>query len=267
MDETSPAAASVPPAAAVPAELPGVGEVLSAGTTVTLDNAGVIIGIWAACHLPAQVLGFVVGMTTGLADKEAIKNAITNHDIGAIAALAAVGLLGLVLGMLGYATTILLAARAFRGQAIALGDLLVDGVGRMISVVFASLLVGVCIGFGTLLLIIPGLYLLFRLSMTVCATCAEGLDPLTAFRRSWSLTGGRFWDIASVLGALFVVGIGAAVALLAAGVVLRIVGSVAGAAGAGLAALVINLFQFVVSAWGTACMTKFYLELADRSPL
>lgn len=266
MDETSPAAAPVPPAAA-PAELPGVGEVLSAGTTVTLDNAGVIFGIWAACHLPAQVLGFVVGMTTGLADKEAIRNALAAHDMGALAALAAVGLLGMALGMLGYATTILLAARVFRGQAVALGDLLVDGVGRMISVVFASLLVGLCIGFGTLLLIIPGLYLLFRLSMTVCATCAEGLDPLTAFRRSWSLTDGRFWDIATVLGALFAVGLLAGVALLAAGVVLRIVASVAGGAGAAVAALVINLFQFVVSAWGTACMTKFYLELADRAPL
>ncbi len=268
MENTPASPAPVPsPAPAVSAELPGVGEILTAGTNVTLDNAGLLFGIWAACHLPAQVLGFVVGMTTGTADKEAISNALASHDFGSLAALAAVGVLGMALGLLGYATTILLAARAYRGQALALGDLLADGVGRMISVVFASLLVGICIGFGTLLLILPGLYLLFRLSMTVCATCAEGLDPLTAFKRSWSLTEGRMWDLSKFLGALFFIGLVTGVGILAANVALRIVGAAAGAAGGAAAGVVGNLLQFIVSAWGTACMTKFYLELADRSPL
>lgn len=264
--DNAPAPSPAPAPSAPPAALPGVGALMTAGTSVTLDNAGVLIGVWAVCHAPPQVLGFVVRMTTGLGDKDAIKNAFANHDFGGLAGLGAVGLVGMVLGVLAYASTILLATRAFQGKPVALGDLLLDGVGRMWSLFAASALVGLAIGFGTLALILPGLYLLFRLCLAACATCAEELAPLDAVSRSWALTAGRFWDIAVFVGALFVVGLVAGVALLAAGIVLRIAGAAAGAAGSALAGLVVNLFQFVVSAWGTACLTKFYLELADRSP-
>ncbi len=255
-----------PSPAAVPAALSPVGDLLSSGANVTLENAGALLGVWAACHLPAQALGFVVGMTTGLVDKASLQTSLETHDFGRLAALAAVGLFGMALGMLGYATSILLAARALRGQAVVLGDLLVEGVGRTISVMFASLVVGVCVGLGAMALILPGLYLLLRLFLTVTATCVDGLGPLSAFGRSWALTRGRLRGSAAFLGALFVIGLLTGAALIAASLVLRMIGGVAGPAGGALAGLVVNLFQFMVSAWGAACMTKFYLELADLPP-
>jgi len=263
MDNAPSAPASPPPAAA---DVPGVGETLSAGTRVALDNAGVLVGLWAACQFPAQALGFVVTLSAGLSSKESIRAAIEARDVGALAALGAVGIVGLVLGLLGYAATILLAARAYRGQPVALGDLLMEGAGRMFAVVAASLVVGLCVGAGTLLLIVPGVYLGVRLSLAVCGTCVDGLGPIEAVGRGWRLTGGRFWDVVVFMLALFGLGLVAAVGLLFAGFVLRLVGAAAGAAGAALAGLVVNLFQFFVSAWGTACMTKFYMELSARAP-
>ncbi len=262
----SPAPAPAPAAAAPSAEVPGVGDVLTAATAVTLDNAGLLFGLWAVCHLPTQVLGFVVGVSTGLQDKEALKNAISSGDYGVLASLAAVGLVGLVLGLLGYASTIILAAKSFRGQAAALSDLLLEGAGRMLAVVAVSLLVGIGIGFGTLLFILPGIYLVVRWSLAVCGTCVDGLGPIQSMKRGWALTGGRFWDVLVFMLALFAVGMAAAVALMAAGFVLGLAGAAAGAAGRALAGLIVNLCQFMVSAWGSMCLTKFYLELSARTP-
>lgn len=264
--DNAPAPSAAPAPSPAPAEVPAVGDVLTAATGVTLDNAGLLFGVWAVCHFPAQALGFVVGLTSGLQDKEAIKTAIQNHDFGMVIPLAVVGLVGMVLGLLGYASTILLAAKAFRGQAASLGDLLVEGAGRMLAVVAASLLVGLCVGFGTLALILPGLYLVVRLSLVVCATCVDGRGPVDAFGRGWRLTGGRFWDVLVFVLALFGVGLVAAIGLMAAGFMLGIAGSFAGAAGSALAGLVVNLAQFMVSAWGSVCMTKFYMELSARTP-
>lgn len=257
------------PSPAVPsatAALPGVGELMTAGTGLTLDNAGLLFGIWACTNAPVQVLGLIVRTAGGLADKDSIKNALMNQEYGVIAGLAAVGLVGMVAGMLAYSATILLAARAFRGRAVSLGGLLADGLGRLPSLLVASLIAGVAIGLGTLALILPGLYLLVRLCLGACATCAEELGPVEAVSRSWALTADRFMDTVVFVFALFVVGLVAAVALMAAGFVLKIAGALAGAAGAAVAGLVVNLLQFIVSAWGTACMTRYYLELADRTP-
>ncbi|MBI3566358.1 MAG: hypothetical protein HY079_14275 [Elusimicrobia bacterium] len=264
--DNAPAPSPAPSPAAAPAALPGVGEVLSAGTGVTLDNAGLLFGLWACTDMPAQVLGLVVRTMTGLGDKDGLKNALANQDYGALGGLAAVGMVGLLTGMLAYAATILLAARAFRGRPVALGELLADGLGRLPALLGASLVTGLAVGLGTLALFLPGLYLLVRLCLAACASCAEERGALDSVGRSWALTSGRLMDVVVFVFALFIVGLVAAVALMAGGFVLRLIGAVAGTAGTALAGLVVNLLQFLVSAWGTACMTRFFLELADRTP-
>ena len=266
MDNAPAPSPAGPDASAAPAALPGVGEMMTAGTGVTLDNAGLLLGVWACTSAPAQVLGLVVRTVAGLGDRDALKNAFLNHDMGVLAGLGAVALVGLVTGMLSYAATILLAARAFRGKPVGLGDLLVDGLGRMPALLGASVLAGLAVGAGTLALFLPGLYLLVRLCLAACATCAEDAGPVEALSRSWALTSGRLMDTVVFASALFVVGLVAAIALMAAGFVLKLVGAVAGAAGAAVAGLVVNLLQFIVSAWGTACMTRYFLELSDRTP-
>jgi len=244
--------------------MPGVGDILSAGTKVTLDNAGLLLGLWAACGLPPQILAFVVGLNTGITDGPSVKAAFEAGNWGALGMLGAVACVGLVFGLVGYAATLALAARSLRGQESAVGGLLSQALGRLIAVVVASVLTGMAVGFGFVLLFLPGLYLMVRLSLAVGATVVEDAGPLDAISRSWNLTSGRFGETLTFLAALILAAFGAFLAVIAAGLVLRLVASVAGAPGRLFAGLAINALQFLISAWAAACVTKYLLELAAR---
>lgn len=75
----------------------------------------------------------------------------------------------------------------------------------------ASLAAGLIVGFGFLLLILPGLYLLGRLAPAAVTVVAEGRrNPVDAIARAFELTRGHGW---AVLGLVLLVGIAAIVAI------------------------------------------------------
>jgi hypothetical protein len=71
------------------------------------------------------------------------------------------------------------------------GETLKEAAGRLPPGLAASLIQGIAFGFGLVLLILPGLYLLARLWLVIPLIVAETRDPLDAIRRSWELTRGR----------------------------------------------------------------------------
>ncbi|HEX8062607.1 MAG TPA: hypothetical protein VF535_05275 [Allosphingosinicella sp.] len=84
----------------------------------------------------------------------------------------------------------------------------------------ASMLSSAAIGLGTLLLIVPGLYLLGRLGPLNAVLVAEThRNPIAALRRCWALTAGQGWAIA---GLILIVAVTAAIAVAAAASVLGI---------------------------------------------
>lgn len=248
------------------ADLPGVGDIMSAGTAVTLDNAGLVLGVWAVCGLPPQLLAFVVGLTTGIVDGPSVKAAVDAGNWDALAMVGAVATVGLALGLLGHASILVLASRALRGQSSDLRGLLAQALGRVLAVVGASVLTGMAVGFGFVFLFLPGLYLMVRLSLAVCATVVEEAGPLDGLRRGWELTSGRFGETLVFLAALICAAFAGMIAVIAAGLLLRFLGSAAGAPGKGMAGLAVNALQFMISAWAASCLTKFFLELAARRP-
>ncbi|MFI5345830.1 MAG: hypothetical protein ACHQ51_05605 [Elusimicrobiota bacterium] len=257
------------PASPAPsAAMPGLGGIFSAATNATLDNAGVLLGLWALCSLPSQLLGFVVGLITGLTDQNAVKDAISGQNWPALGMLAIVALVAMALGLIGYAATILLAARALRGESSSVTDLFVEALGRMGSVLLASAMIGAALGFGFILFVIPGIYLFVRLSLAVCATLVEDLSAREGLSRSWELVGGSFGETVVFMAALIAAALVGMIPAVIVNVVLR-AGSAAagaGAAGALLSGLVFNALQFMVTAWAAGCMTKYFLELAARKP-
>jgi len=85
----------------------------------------------------------------------------------------------------------------------------------------ASLVSGLIIGVGFLLLIVPGFYLLGRLIPAIPLMVAEDRrNPAEAISRSFEITKGHGW---AVFGLLFIVAI---VAMIAAGVAIALVGIV-----------------------------------------
>lgn len=245
-----------------PPEFPRVGALLKSGTGVAVDNAGLLLGLWAVCGLPPQILGLAVGFTTGVRDADAFQRAFDAQDWSVMGPMAVVGAVSMIFGLIGYAAVLLMTARAHGGRKAELGEALIAGVGRMLPLIGASLLTALAVLTGTLALIVPGLILMVRLSLSACAAVADDMGPVRAVSRSWALTRGRFWSVSTALSAFVGLAFLAAVALLIFGKILGAALSPMAELGEAFAKIVVNAGQFLISAWVTACLTKLYWALA-----
>lgn len=153
------------------------------------------------------------------------------------AAVLGVGLVGAV-GMVAILLLLLGRDRLTVGAAIA-------GAPMLLAPYFLAGVLGNLIVFaGTLLLILPGLYLFGRLALAGTVVVAERrTNPIEALRRSFEITRGRGW---AVLGFVLII-------VLAAMLVVFAVGAVVGsllllAAGAKTGAVLVMLMDAVVNA-------------------
>lgn len=121
-----------------------------------------------------------------------------------------------LIGMIGTAAILRLVLVPGTKVADALGF----GVRALPFYFLVSLLSGLAIGFGFLLLIVPGLYLIGRLVAAAPVLVAEGQGPIAAIRGSFRLSEGKGW---AVLGLVMVVGL---VGALAAGMAATVSGSI-----------------------------------------
>lgn len=106
--------------------------------------------------------------------------------------------------------------RAVRGGTPEIGDLFVAFRGDYVQVVLASLLMGVLISIGFVLLVIPGFIAIVRLAWVPYLVTDEHLDAVGAVRESWERTRGHGWTICGI----FVL----AIPILLVGLVLLVVG-------------------------------------------
>lgn len=242
-----------------------IGELFTAGVRATADSAGILLGIWAACALPSQLLGLALRARLGLNDA-ALNAAIEARDWSVLGPSALVGAIGLGLGLVGFVSALTACAGAHRGRPLSTGDALLAGVERAASAAAASVMVAGAGLAGLLLAVVPGLYLMPRLSLSLCAVAVDGAGPLEAASRSWTLTRGRFWavtgrELAFASAALA----GMCVVLLAA----YAIGAAAGLAGGpapAAARVLMGAVQFMLTSWTGACMTRLYLDLSANSP-
>lgn len=85
--------------------------------------------------------------------------------------------------------------RAVRGGTPEIGDLFVAFRGDYVQVVLASLLMGILISIGFVLLVIPGFIAIVRLAWVPYLVTDEHLDAVGAVRESWERTRGHGWTI------------------------------------------------------------------------
>ncbi len=95
-----------------------------------------------------------------------------------------------------------------RDQAI--GDLFSSAAPAILSLIAFGIMFAFGVVIGLILLIIPGLILLTFWSVGAPAIVAEGIGPIAAFGRSWSLVRGSAWSVfgALVVALLIVIAIG-----------------------------------------------------------
>lgn len=136
------------------------------------------------------------------------------------------------------------------GRRYNFGALLGRAFRAFIPVAFASLLVGIIIGLGLMLLIVPGIILYLMFAVTIPVIVAETEGPTDAMGRSSRLTSGYRWGI---LGGYIV----CLILLMAVSFVLALVIGALAAAGGGLAGsivlTIVSLLSNSISAGISGC--------------
>ena len=128
------------------------------------------------------------------------------------------------------------------------------GFRRLGSVILVSVLVGLAVIGGLILLVIPGLIFLFFLSVSVPVLIVENRRGTDAMGRSWNLVKGHFWHVVGVL--------------VVAGLITGVISSIIGAIGGN-----VWVVRWIFSAIGAIITAPFtslvsvllYLDLRSRS--
>jgi hypothetical protein len=237
-----------------------LGEILSAAFNIYKANASKLILIVAIVVVP---LSFISAALNGLA----FKGTEHTENIFGVDRVVVVRSFGLFLA--GFIVTAIitilisavLQAAILRAAALAtIGDP-VDpeesyrfGFKRLGSVILVSLLVGLAVAGGLILLVIPGLIFLVFLSVSVPVLIVENRRGTEAMSRSWNLVKGHFWH---AVGVIIVAGI-------ITGVISGIIGSIGGSAWV-VRWIFTAIAQIVTAPFSALVSVLLYLDLRSRS--
>ncbi|HTG47626.1 MAG TPA: hypothetical protein VK646_08220 [Actinomycetota bacterium] len=218
-----------PPSAGGGGSIPqrGLGDILSTAFDVYKANAAKLIVIVAIVVVP---LSFISHFVTGVLLKPTVTQStivINGQTIaGTTVSTRSFGAFvfgGLIAAAIAVIISAVLQAALTRGAALAsVGDP-VDteasyryGFRKFGSVLWISILVGLVVGIGFILLIIPGIIFLTMLAVTIPALIVEDQRGTAAMGRSWNLVKGHFWHVLGtiVVAAIITSVVGAILGLL-----------------------------------------------------
>jgi hypothetical protein len=197
-----------------------IGEMLDAGFRLFRNRFGTLM----ACVLvPVVPLSVISTILVGSVDDTAFDvNAPASDSSSADVANLIDNLLSGAAAAIAIAACFRVISSAYLGERTDAATSLRYGLSRLIPLVVAYIAMSVCIGIGLILILIPGIFLAVKWSMTFPAIVAERAGPFAAMRRSWQLTRGHWWRtfgtllvvvlISFVLAFAILVGFGAAVA-------------------------------------------------------
>ncbi|HTY50013.1 MAG TPA: hypothetical protein VMB48_10005 [Steroidobacteraceae bacterium] len=112
----------------------------------------------------------------------------------------------LVLAALGYLVMLVQVTRVAGGEtALPLGAAIGRAAGRLPATIGAGILFLIFIIVGTVLLIIPGVYLWNRLQLFAVPLVAEGVGVEGSLSRSWHMVAGHWWRTATIIGVIFII--------------------------------------------------------------
>jgi hypothetical protein len=173
----------------------GIGEILSTALQLYRRHWRTLLTIAAVVVVPITLLQYLVGdlvRTQG----ESTRNGVVET------ARWSVGIAGLVAALAGILMYLILTGAITRAVAaeVAGQDPSVEqsyrfGFHRLGSVLLVSVLVGLATIGGLILFIIPGIYIGFRLCVSIEALVVEGRRGTEAMGRSWGLVGGHWWHV------------------------------------------------------------------------
>ncbi len=121
-------------------------------------------------------------------------------------------LVGGLLAIIARAAILTAAFQDMRDQPVNVGQSLRNGLARIFPIIGMSILLGLGVAAGSVLLIIPGIILLVMWSVALPACVVEQLGPIESLSRSAALTKGHRWKLFGIILIVGLVsGIGSAV--------------------------------------------------------
>ena len=235
-----------------------LGEILSAAFNIYKANASKLLLIVAIVVVP---LSFISALFSGVVfagtEREVIGTGlvVTERSFGLFLAGALVtAVISVIISAVLQAAILRAAAQATIGDPVDPEESYRFGFKRLGSVILVSLLVGLAVVGGLILLVIPGLIFLVFLSVSVPVLIVENRRGTEAMSRSWNLVKGHFWHAVGVI----------IVAAIITAIVSGIIGSIGGDAW---------VVRWIFTAIGTILTAPFsalvsvllYLDLRARS--
>ena len=230
----------------------GVGEIIDATFTVYRRRFGPMFAI----ALMLVFIPFLISLVGGC-----------SLDSGGSATCASpIGWLAYIAGSIGAlvagTAAVLVAAEAYAGVSSDWRRAMRIGLRRILPIIGATIVAGVLVGIGFVLLIIPGIFLFVSFAVVWEALIIEGAGPIESIKRSWRLVSGERWR---VFGAGLLVMI---IAIIVFGVVSAVVWLILspglGMSG-GMAGYVVQQVSTLLSTPLTAALgTVIYLDLRVR---
>lgn len=187
-----------------------VGEILTDAFEVYRRNFLGLVSIVAVVVLPLTLLQyFLIVEVLDLPELQEGGRLLDATEAARVTLGAfALGILGFVVTQLATGAATHAVVSAVAGQETDFGVSYRAAFGMLGSLLLATLLIGLAVAGGFILLIIPGLIVLVRLIATIPAVVVERATGGSALGRSWELVRGRSWPVfGAMLVALILVGI------------------------------------------------------------
>ena len=239
------------PQGAIPPK--ALGDILSAAFNIYKANASKLLVIVAIVVVPLTFISslftgvvFAPGTTGGVVDTRGVGTLLFVGSIGAA--------ISVVIWAVLQAAILRAAAQATIGDPVDTQASYQYGFRRLGSVILVSLLVGLAVLGGFILLIIPGIIFAVMLSVAVPALVVENRRGTEAMGRSWNLVKGHFWHAVGVI--------------LVAGIITGVIGGIIGAIGgsAWFTRWIFTAIATVITApYSALVLVLLYLDLRTRS--
>jgi hypothetical protein len=239
-----------------------LGEILSAAFNIYKANASKLVLVIALVVVPLSLIGALffgvvfaperieVGSTgSGVVVDYAGRSWGANLLVASIGALIAI-----IISAILQAAILRAAAQATIGDPVDVEASYRYGFKRLGSVILLSLLVGLIVAVGFILLIVPGIIFLVFLSASIPVLIVENRRGTEAMSRSWNLVKGHFWHALGVI----------VVAALIVGVVSGIIGAIGGSNWA-VRWIFTAIAQILTVPFASLVSVLLYLDLRARS--
>ena len=240
----------------------GLGEILSSAFEIYKANASGLLMIVAVVVVPLTFLsaffdGVVFAPETHTTEilGQTIEVTTRSATIGLLAVLITAAISIIITSVL-QAALIRAAAQASIGDTVDIDASYRWGFARFGSVLLVSILVGLAVFVGLILLIIPGIIFAIMFSVSVPALVVENRKGTEAMSRSWNLVKGHFWH--------------ALVVLLVAGIITGVVSGIITAIGSAISDnwfvewIFQAIAQIIVAPFSALVGVLLYLDLRAR---